>query len=297
MSQTKAKDKDQFVVRFPDGMRDKIAEAAKDNNRSMNAEIVARLEDSFMSSAASRYRWALAQINDASSVQTTVSMLAEAISEQTAELLERVFSGTVFPAFELSDRAARYLGVRPAWLKHGEGRPYEVGSISSYGAKLADELVREKPKKIVFLRSMSREGNVAIVVHRHDFVCEVFTTTLNLSDQIGGHGEYDLASFSNTCRKLRLHYQDVASVGLLLESEHFIQLIHGQLYPLLAVKLARPSNWLSDWWDPSSFERQTTDLDYWDGYRELCKRVYDVTDIVSSLQVERDEIMGSNIPI
>ncbi|MDR0216199.1 MAG: Arc family DNA-binding protein [Comamonas sp.] len=35
---------DKYIVRFPDGMRDKIAEAAKANNRTMNAEIVARLE-------------------------------------------------------------------------------------------------------------------------------------------------------------------------------------------------------------------------------------------------------------
>lgn len=39
---------DKYVVRFPDGMRDKIAEAAKANSRSMNAEIVARLEASFL---------------------------------------------------------------------------------------------------------------------------------------------------------------------------------------------------------------------------------------------------------
>ena len=38
---------EQFVVRFPEGMRGRIAEAAKANNRSMNAEIVARLERSF----------------------------------------------------------------------------------------------------------------------------------------------------------------------------------------------------------------------------------------------------------
>lgn len=37
---------DQFVVRFPDGMRDQIAALAKANNRSMNAEIVARLQRS-----------------------------------------------------------------------------------------------------------------------------------------------------------------------------------------------------------------------------------------------------------
>lgn len=38
---------DRFIVRLPDGMRSRIAQAAKDNNRSMNAEIVARLMESF----------------------------------------------------------------------------------------------------------------------------------------------------------------------------------------------------------------------------------------------------------
>lgn len=40
---------ERFIVRFPDGMRDRIAEAAKANNRSMNAEIVSRLAASFPS--------------------------------------------------------------------------------------------------------------------------------------------------------------------------------------------------------------------------------------------------------
>lgn len=43
---------EQFVVRFPDGMRDRIAEAAKNNKRSMNAEIIARLESSLSSEKA-----------------------------------------------------------------------------------------------------------------------------------------------------------------------------------------------------------------------------------------------------
>lgn len=38
---------DQFVVRFPDGMRDMLKEAAGKNGRSMNTEIVARLAWSF----------------------------------------------------------------------------------------------------------------------------------------------------------------------------------------------------------------------------------------------------------
>lgn len=37
---------DKFVVRFPDGMRNKIADVARGNFRSMNSEILARLEAS-----------------------------------------------------------------------------------------------------------------------------------------------------------------------------------------------------------------------------------------------------------
>lgn len=38
---------DKFIVRLPEGMRDRISEAARANNRSMNAEIVARLQQTF----------------------------------------------------------------------------------------------------------------------------------------------------------------------------------------------------------------------------------------------------------
>jgi predicted HicB family RNase H-like nuclease len=42
-----AKEADKFIVRLPEGMRNRIEEAAKANKRSMNAEIVARLQFSF----------------------------------------------------------------------------------------------------------------------------------------------------------------------------------------------------------------------------------------------------------
>ncbi|WP_210183210.1 Arc family DNA-binding protein [Rhizobium leucaenae] len=40
---------DKFMLRMSEGMRDRIRVAAKRNNRSMNAEIMARLEESFSS--------------------------------------------------------------------------------------------------------------------------------------------------------------------------------------------------------------------------------------------------------
>lgn len=50
MSETSAYPSDQadkVLVRMPDGMRDRLKEAAKTNNRTMNAEIVARLQATF----------------------------------------------------------------------------------------------------------------------------------------------------------------------------------------------------------------------------------------------------------
>ncbi len=41
---------DQYLLRFPPGMREHLKATAEKNNRSMNAEIVARLEDSFRTS-------------------------------------------------------------------------------------------------------------------------------------------------------------------------------------------------------------------------------------------------------
>lgn len=39
---------DKFVVRLPDGMRERIAEVARTHHRSMNSEIIARLEQSMV---------------------------------------------------------------------------------------------------------------------------------------------------------------------------------------------------------------------------------------------------------
>lgn len=46
------RDSDKFMLRLPDGMRDRLKEEAKSNNRTLNAEIVKRLEESLAIAAA-----------------------------------------------------------------------------------------------------------------------------------------------------------------------------------------------------------------------------------------------------
>ena len=44
------RDSDKFMLRLPNGMRDRLKAEAEANKRSMNAEIVARIEESFQGS-------------------------------------------------------------------------------------------------------------------------------------------------------------------------------------------------------------------------------------------------------
>ena len=88
------RESDKFMLRLPDGMRDKIAEAAKNNGRSMNAELVARLQESFMD----------------------LPRMTEAIDRELGTLQTVV---TVFKATsadfqkELGDRMSQYLDTLP----------------------------------------------------------------------------------------------------------------------------------------------------------------------------------------
>lgn len=51
MTDKQVKDYDKFNLRFPDGMREAIAERAKLNGRSMNSEIIQVLQDALDASA------------------------------------------------------------------------------------------------------------------------------------------------------------------------------------------------------------------------------------------------------
>lgn len=48
MKVTNSRTADKFVVRLPNGMREQVAEVARKNHRSMNSEIIDRLEQSLL---------------------------------------------------------------------------------------------------------------------------------------------------------------------------------------------------------------------------------------------------------
>ena len=71
---------DKFVVRLPEGMRDRIAEVAKQHHRSMNSEIIARLEHSMLD---------LPSLPEQASRQTLNELRLEDLNHPEREMLLR----------------------------------------------------------------------------------------------------------------------------------------------------------------------------------------------------------------
>ena len=65
---------DQYVVRFPEGMRDKIKAMAKANRRSMNAEIVVALDERLLTTTGAGFADTTpAVVSDTAALQGGVS--------------------------------------------------------------------------------------------------------------------------------------------------------------------------------------------------------------------------------
>ncbi|GAB1581724.1 Arc family DNA-binding protein [Phyllobacterium phragmitis] len=72
-----SEEKDRFMVRLPDGMRDKLKAVADANKRTMNAEIVARLERTIA--------------EDAQRTDTGMKWVAKAKEASTVDVRDRLY--------------------------------------------------------------------------------------------------------------------------------------------------------------------------------------------------------------
>ncbi len=91
--------KDRFILRLPQGMRDLIAEEAKARGRSMNAEFIARLQESFEPAPPSADAEAAQELAD--SREQTIRAMA-IIQRSLSEAVQRLFGA--LPGRDQRDR-------------------------------------------------------------------------------------------------------------------------------------------------------------------------------------------------
>lgn len=276
---TPAKNKDQFMLRLPDGMRERITVTAKQNNRSMNAEIVAQLEASLISSATDRLLFVLEAIRVGSRQPLTASHLAEAIGEKSPVTIESIFSRTQVPEFSLLQKIATYLHINEDWLKHGSIKPnssqipFLVSNVSNFNTEFADKLIAENTHTVFLVRCNDADGGLTIVRQIDDHKSDVKKTNIHLSENIGSGGEANLIRFWHACKHM-WELKRGKFTSLQMEPNQYKELISGKIYPLTAVQNAKRAHWFDDWWDPKMFEGRNDQDEYWIGYRDFCKRIY-----------------------
>ena len=282
---------DQFVLRMPDGMRERIMETAKSNNRSMNSEIVAILEKAFLPNLSRRLQTLLDQVSSVRSLTSlTPSKVAELIGEARADVLEAAFAGKATLTFTQLDAIAKLWGVRQEWLKHGIGAMFPVKRTYGFTVQTADEFLKSKAKSILFLRAKSEYGELSVIIEHGNGVFETISTGMNISQWNGSGGEIEIARFSNACLLLWQEKKNRV-LGYIIDEEAHAQLIGGSIYPGAVLDRLNFSSWIDNWWDKEQFSKGNKN-EYWDGYRSFCNRIYEVIETQDSLLHERDAILS-----
>lgn len=112
---------DKFVVRLPDGMRERIAEVARSHHRSMNSEIIARLERTLVAevdadaSAGGKQPLASVELNG-----QWIPQVGQLV--RTPHGANRTIHS--FMAYEDGSVEARFPGMIPEYIPLGDLKPF-----------------------------------------------------------------------------------------------------------------------------------------------------------------------------
>lgn len=90
MSKYPSQMQDKFNLRFPDGMREVIAERAKRNGRSMNSEIIQILEDAIVSDSEKTHEREVGSLRSEISYLNTDILFSDRASQPIDEKLKKL---------------------------------------------------------------------------------------------------------------------------------------------------------------------------------------------------------------
>lgn len=237
------------------------------------------------SGIAARLNHVLQQENAARQAAKLVpSHIAEAIGEARGEDVEDWFLGEKEPGFTQLSAIAHFLGVDPAWLKHGDRTPYpcEWQRLPENPFDAVDWLLRwedtasqvhAKVRALHLIRAVKATGGLYVVKVSGQGQFRAYSTPIHVSEEIGAGGEAALAALFVT---LELLYKRRIACGAGLEvhgymmhTEDIALLMQGNTHPALLLKDGARSAWWQDIWDAQRVPRHG----YWEGWKSLHERI------------------------
>lgn len=274
----------QLKIRVPSDLKQKIEEIANQEKRSMNAEIVDRLEKSFHFVAhpetnpknlklahyqiidrkvevAERLAHSLNLINSFKMNALKYSHIAKMCEYENAEIFLNWLQAKQEPSFTELEKIAAYLYVNKDWLIHGDGHPIpssnwqiennidsNINSLFSYVDPVSKQ--ESEAQKIIFVRNMSKEGNLLIIKVLKDWRVEVLTSNIHVSTYNGVGGKNMLESFARLCSQLYKSTKYLTRTNAyLINNELFEKILTCEEHPLALLKKERTSVWWEAFWD------------------------------------------------
>lgn len=293
-------DEVQVNLRLPRPLKDKIHLHAKDNNRSLNAELVERLMNSFVT-LNDNYQNVVEAVNElANRFQTserisdisarlnfllegtrkmplapylTPSLIAKKLGYEYATETEKWFKGKAEPSFSQLKLLANYFGCNDNWLQFGIGKPFVVKNYSQFRnvADVVDFCTTpddgfDKVSEVLFIRKDSQAGEILIVKVFNSHSCQVYTTGVHLSEVVGATGTLYRAILTLVLEAFCRSKWKMKVYSYLVKPDMYDTLISGEQNALQTLARFDFSTWMEDIWSESTVAKSN---EYWDGYRSL----------------------------
>ena len=289
----------QLKIRLPSDLKQKIEEVANQEKRSMNAEIVDRLEKSFhfvtvpetnpknlklahyqiidrKVEVAERLAHSLNLINSFKMNAVKYSHIAQICKYENAEVFLNWLQAKQEPSFTELEKIAAYLYIDQDWLIHGDGHPIlssnwqiennvdsNINSLFSHVDPVSKQEI--EAQKIILVRNISEEGNLLIIKVLQDWRVEVLTTNIHVSTYNGVGGQNMLESFARLCSQLYKSTKYLTRTNAyLINNELFEKILTCEEHPLALLKKEHTSIWWEAFWDATDSNNVRKDfLDVW----------------------------------
>ena len=289
----------QLKIRLPSDLKQKIEEVANQEKRSMNAEIVDRLEKSFhfvtlpetnpknlklahyqiidrKVEVAERLAHSLNLINSFKMNAVKYSHIARMCKYENAEVFLNWLQAKQEPSFTELEKIAAYLYIDQDWLIHGDGHPIlssnwqiennvdsNINSLFSHVDPVSKQEI--EAQKIILVRNISEEGNLLIIKVLQDWRVEVLTTNIHVSTYNGVGGQNMLESFARLCSQLYKSTKYLTRTNAyLINNELFEKILTCEEHPLALLKKEHTSIWWEAFWNATDSNNVRKDfLDVW----------------------------------
>lgn len=278
----------QVKLRLPTELKLRIESESQESKRSMNAEIISRLEKSFYIDELSfktqenelsdipfnpyqllnrrkelsdRLIHAIQWANYKKSRELKYSHIAEDLGYKTAEVFLEWIQGKQEPTFSELRTISEFLGINKEWLVHGDGVPTPNSFFDITGCSEKDvaklylmkeltdhEIFNTSVEKIHFVRNISPEGELLIVRELKNGHVEVLETRAHISTVIGDGGRRALQCFARLWAYLYKSYLRNSVNSYLLKPEKFNQIRQLYVNPLYILQQTQTSFWWEEIW-------------------------------------------------